>query len=79
MIPEHLKGKSATQICSMAGKRCESKGLSLDEYTIHIEQLLLLAVRDALDNIKDDDELSYGDGRVSSRAIVFLNRVLPKE
>ena len=78
MIPTHLEGKNAEQIVNdMIGRTCD---MTDEEYYRHLEGFLVLAVKDALCNADEVKELIQdGEYKAPSRAIVFLNTILPKE
>ena len=87
MIPEHLKGKSAAKIVDEERKRFDKQSivtyLTADQRIRYLENLLLLAVKDALCNADGKNLCGNDYGLMGSeaegRAIVFLNMVLPKE
>lgn len=87
MIPEHLKGKNAIQICNemryRAFRNHTIETPVMENYLEQLEMLLLLAVKDALCNISSGDHQfgQYGIGtkrgiHAEQRAITFLNMVL---
>jgi transcription antitermination factor NusA-like protein len=82
MIPKHLVGRSAARIVDEV-KRKFAKESHIDyyrEYAQQLEMLLLLSVKDALMNAEEIKELiDEGQYNAMSRAIAFLNMVLPYE
>lgn len=85
MIPAYLKGKSAAQIVDEMNERFWNNvqycgGKVKDDYKPMLNGLLLLAVKDALMNADEVNELvEKGEYQARQRAIVFLNTVLPYE
>jgi len=83
MIPKHLEGMSAAEIVeSVSGQLCAPDKFVYDrdyyKYITRLECLLLLAVKDALMNANEVNELiQQGEYKAQQRAIVFLNIVLP--
>lgn len=92
MIPEYLKGKSATQIVDEQREQfiAQSYHCTDDRIKDRINQLetfVLLSVTYALDMIDNEYEIGqipFKDAKTriaqaEGRAIAFLNMVLPKE
>jgi hypothetical protein len=80
MIPTYLQGKSATQIMNKVKDRCFVRSKTDIGYTRCLEQLLLIAVKDALCNAEDRFTETVVRGvRAEARAIAFLNKVLPQK
>lgn len=78
MIPTYLQGKSAAQIVGEQGHILREKGMTEKDYILHLEMLLLIAVKDALCNCDEIKELIQdGEYLAQQRAIAFLNMVLP--
>jgi hypothetical protein len=89
MIPKHLQGKSAAQICSEMKTRwfILSESIDREDYILLLEGFMLQAVTHALCNadevIVESDDKSYKEmvksQEAEGRAIAFLNIVLPYE
>lgn len=88
MIPEYLQGKNTEYIMDKVSERFHSNHPTLigDEffqaYIEELEVLLSLAVRYALCNADSENYGFVGREReihAEDRAVIFLNRVLPKE
>ena len=79
MIPDYLKGKTAAQIIGEVGaKFIEQKGFDEKDYILYLENMLLLAVKDALMNADATGKLHKDRAeQAEGLAIAFLNMVLP--
>lgn len=90
MIPKHLQGMSAVEIVDKVRIRAYHKALSIEQYVMALEGMLLLSITHSLVNASDDVPGLGGDPTDSYKqqckgqnaegiAIAFLNHVLPYE
>lgn len=85
MIPKHLQGKNAEQILSEVSMRIfsSSSNMPCGEYLKKLEEVAILAIKDALCNADDvmqvKELVEYVNDGPEQRAVIFLNTVLPGE
>ena len=82
MIPKHLDGIKGIDIIKAVKDRHIHRISSYDDesYIKELEVLLLLAIEDALLNAEEIKELIVeGEYKAMTRAITFLNGVLPEK
>lgn len=80
MIPEHLLGKTAKEICDQMRYNVLK---NQQDYYNKLEELVILAIQYALNNcdhqVRVDELINETKDGPGDRGIVFLNQVLPEE